>query len=341
MNKKFGSSRGQIMVLYAGALAFALLGAIALCTDVAVMYVNWQSVRKAADAGALAGADQFAASIPSMNIQAFSGPAAGCSGSVEQQAACTYAVNNTAAAGEVNVSIPATTVPASVPAAYANETVQVTVNRTNIPVLFGAALGMKNPYAATVTAVAVGPLPLNGAKNPFPAGIPQQPNGQPITYGTQFSLTNADPGKNANYGPGNWGWLDIGGTGAKNLQDVIANGCSCDLSVGQSIQPKTGESWGPVSGAVNALITNPGLAPANLTGNESQLVTVPIVTPFTNGSTAVTILGFAEVWLVSDITKQSNAQVLTVEFIKYVPNDGLSGGGPNDFGAYSKPALVM
>ena len=331
MKKIRNKSRGQIAVLYAGIIA-VLLGAIGLCTDVAVMYVNWQTVQKAADAGALAGAAQFLPTAPPFTA------AAGCGGDVEHQAGCTYAFNNSAALSEINVTVPATTVPASVPAAYASQTVQVTVNRTNIPVLFGAALGITTPYQANVTAVAVGPLPLIGAKNPFPAGIP---SGQPMTPGTQFSLTNADPGKNASYGPGNWGWLDIGGSGANNLQDNISNGCDCNLKVGQSITPKTGESWGPVSGAVDALITNPGPPPATLTGNESQLVTVPIVTPFTNGSSAVTILGFAEVWLVSDIVKSSNSQVLTVQFVKFVPNDGLGGGGPNDFGAYSKPALVQ
>lgn len=341
MNKIFSKSRGQVMIMYAVAIG-GLLAAVALGTDVAVMYVNWQQVRKAADSGALAAADQFEADV-NPNFPAFTNVGTtGCGSSPATTAAgCTIAVNNGAASSEVNVQSPAPSVPASVPAQYASQTVQVTVNRTDIPVFFARAMGLTTPYQANATAIAVGPLPLNGAKNPFPAGIPKNPNGQPITYGTQFTLTNADPNKNGLYGAGNWGWLDIGGTGASNLQTVISNGCSCDLTVGQSITPKTGESWGPVSSAVDALITNPGLAPANLTGNESQLVTVPIVTPFTNGATAVTILGFAEVWLVSDIQKNGNGQTLTVEFLQYVPKDGLAGGGPNNFGAYSKPALVQ
>src|ERR1019366_8385214 len=55
MNRLFNYSKGQMMILYAGAIV-ALLGAVALCTDVAVMYVNWQQAQKAADAAALAGA---------------------------------------------------------------------------------------------------------------------------------------------------------------------------------------------------------------------------------------------------------------------------------------------
>src|SRR5258707_10846483 len=51
-----GKSRGQVMVLYAGVVA-VLLGAIGLCTDVGLMYMNWQQLQKAADAAVLAGAN--------------------------------------------------------------------------------------------------------------------------------------------------------------------------------------------------------------------------------------------------------------------------------------------
>ena len=47
----FKHSKGQMMVLFAGIIA-TLLGAIALCTDVAVMYVNSIQVQKAVDTAA-------------------------------------------------------------------------------------------------------------------------------------------------------------------------------------------------------------------------------------------------------------------------------------------------
>src|ERR1039457_5753645 len=85
MKKSLRSSGGQIAVLYAGILV-TLIGAIALGTDVAAMYVNWQQVRKAADAGALAGAAQFLPTAP-----AFTNPAAGCPSSPPApQAACLH-----------------------------------------------------------------------------------------------------------------------------------------------------------------------------------------------------------------------------------------------------------
>ncbi len=57
MKRIFDKSRGQMMVLYSAALAFALAGAVALCTDVGVMYMDWQHMQKIADAAALAGAN--------------------------------------------------------------------------------------------------------------------------------------------------------------------------------------------------------------------------------------------------------------------------------------------
>jgi hypothetical protein len=334
MKRIFDKPRGQMMVFYSGIIA-VLLGAIALSSDVGVMYFNWQQIRTAADASAIAGALQFLPTAPAVP------PAAGCPSSpTTNSAACTYAVNNSAKVSETTITVPAPNPPASVPAAFRSQTIQVTINRTDIPVLFGRALGMTTPYQASVTAVAVGPLPLSGARNPFPAGLPAS-SGAGLKYGQQIQLVNADPSnKNGSYGPGNWGWLDLAGTGASNIANNITSGCGCQINVNDFVGPATGEEWGQVSKAVDSLITNPGLAPANLTGNESQLVTVPIVTPFSNGNTQVQVLGFAEMWLVSNITKASNGQTLTVEFVKYVPNDGVAGGASNDFGAYSKPVLV-
>jgi hypothetical protein len=73
MKKTFVNSRGQVAVLYAG-IAAILIGAIALGSDVAVMYVNWQQMQKTADAAAIAGANYLAG-------YTFTGtPASGCTG---------------------------------------------------------------------------------------------------------------------------------------------------------------------------------------------------------------------------------------------------------------------
>jgi uncharacterized membrane protein len=48
---------GAILTLFIG----VLLGAMALSTDVGLLYFNWMQLQKAADAAALAGAEQLTA----------------------------------------------------------------------------------------------------------------------------------------------------------------------------------------------------------------------------------------------------------------------------------------
>src|SRR6516165_5820232 len=57
--KRSRFSRGQTAVILAAVLP-ALLGSVAMGTDVAVLYYNWSILRKAVDAAVLAGA----ASLP-------------------------------------------------------------------------------------------------------------------------------------------------------------------------------------------------------------------------------------------------------------------------------------
>jgi hypothetical protein len=174
------------------------------------------------------------------------------------------------------------------------------------------------------------PNPLNNCPANTPGGC--------LSYGTQFQMTG-------NYAPGNWGWLDIPnpavtGGGASLLASNITNGCRCDIKVGDFISTKPGQSWGQVQPAVNGRITGGNLLAA-ITGNESQLVTVPIVDwANVNGKKGVPVLGFAEVWIDS-ISKNSGNQVLTVQFVKYISKYASAGGASEDYGAYQPPYLVQ
>jgi hypothetical protein len=334
-------SRGQTVVLFAFALV-AIVGALALTTDVTASYWNWEQLQKAADAGALAGASQY---IP--NMPAPPPAAAGCSGSAAVSVGCTYAVQNKALASETTVQSPSPTVPASVPGGA--ETVMVSIQRSTIPVYFARLLGRTTQYSASATAIAVGPTVTNSVHNGlFPAGLPYDPNGAPLTYGTQYSLTG-------NYSSGNWGWLDLpsgfqgstspgsapSGGGASLLTSNITNGCTCDVGVGDYVASEPGIKWGPVSSAVNSLATGASL-PANLTGNEPQLVTVPIVdwSASGGGSSAVQIKGFAQVWLIG-IKKSGSDMVLNMQFVQYISKYASTGGSGTSYGSYKAPYLVQ
>ena len=345
--------KGQIAIVMTLAIA-TLLGVMALSTDVGVMYYNWMQLQKAADAAALAGATYF---LPQNGTQTLPTPtiAGSCTYATPQQnVACTYALNNYAQATDLSqggIYVPAQNVPAGVPAGA--QTIQVTLTRTNIPVFFMRALGRTNPYSAIASATAVAPTAVSSTHNGlFPVGMPPNPlNNCPantvggcLSYGSTFSLTD-------NYGPVNWGWLNIPpgwtgsmgpqtGGGASLLNTNITNGCTCDVKVGDVIATKTGEDWGQTSSAVNGLITK-GNMPSSITGNESQLVTVPIVDwGAVNGASQVTVLGFAELWIDS-ITKSGSNQILTVQFVKYVSKYASGGGGSNNYGAFIQPTLVQ
>jgi putative Flp pilus-assembly TadE/G-like protein len=85
--------KGQMAVVMTLAIA-TLLGAMALSTDVGVMYYNWMQLQKAADASALAGATYF---LTQNSTQTLPTPAinAACTYPTQQQnVACTYALNN-------------------------------------------------------------------------------------------------------------------------------------------------------------------------------------------------------------------------------------------------------
>src|SRR5712664_582235 len=94
MLKKY--SKGQVLVLYAGVLA-SLLGAVALCTDVSIAYLNHIQMQKAVDTAAIVGANYLSPSNgPAYTYSAPVGNA--CAGAAfkdsAQQAACIYAANN-------------------------------------------------------------------------------------------------------------------------------------------------------------------------------------------------------------------------------------------------------
>jgi Putative Flp pilus-assembly TadE/G-like len=337
--------RGQMAVVMTIAIV-ALLGVMSLGTDVAVMRYNWMQLQKAADASALAGATYFLAQNSTRTLP-MPAIAVGCSYPTQQQnVACTYALKNYVQQADMTqggIYVPAPIVPVSVPAGA--QTIQVTLRRTNIPVFFMRVLGRTGNYGAVASAIAVAPTPVSSIHNGlFPAAMPATPNMQALTYGSTFSLTDS-------YGPGNWGWLSIpngwdgsqgpvNAGGASQLNTNISGGCTCDMKIGDAVATQTGVAWGPVQSAVNSLITA-GSLPATLTGNESQLVTVPIVDwGAANGATQVTVLGFAEVWI-NSIAKQGSNVILTVQFVQYVTKTASGGGGTTSYGAYIPPYLVQ
>jgi hypothetical protein len=226
MKKLFEKSRGQVMVLYAGAFAFALCGAIAMGTDVAVMYVNWQQAQKTVDAAALAGANYRQGITYSGTIST------GCNGEsstdTATEAACTYAVNNGLPASSITISEPSAS------------SIKVAASETTLPYYFGKALGL-SVYSVATTATANAPGPVNTVnQGMFPAGIQctapctglsSLVPGQSISFGVKHVL---------NLSPSNYQWLSIGGNGASQLESNIEGGATGSYSIGDVVDVSSG-----------------------------------------------------------------------------------------------------
>ena len=336
MNKIFGKSRGQIMIVYAVAVA-GLLAAAALGTDVAVMYVNWQQAQKVADAAALAGANYLGGGIT------YTGTVTtGCNGDDSTdagKAACTFAVNN---------GLPAATVTISEPSA---STIKVVATNSSLPYYFGSVMGTAT-YSVSAAALANSPGPATscngcpliplGLQCTTPCAKGSLVAGQSVSFGTKFISSSINL-------PGNWGWLDLSGTGGSTLKNDIANGASGTYSVGQTVWTDTGAKVGPVNSGMSSRTSQcPSIAdpcsggnPSDIPPNDPCLVVVPVVdfaTAAKNGTTALTIETFAEVYL--DPNKTSGTSINGCFVSSIVGNTISSSGGTSD-GPQAAPTLIQ
>jgi Flp pilus assembly protein TadG len=333
-------SKGQTIVLFAGMIA-ALLGATALGTDVAVMYVNHIQMQKAVDEAAIAGANYLSPSNgPAYTYAAPAGSP--CAGAAfrdgAQQAACTYAANNGIAVdNNLTITEPTTS------------TIKVTALKTGLPYYFGGAVG-KSTYSISVTATAQTSQSVHQVnKGLFPVGLQCAPTctpeslvgGESVSFGAKFvgGLAN-----------GNWQWLDTGGNGASGIGAAITGGVSGTYTVGGTIDTKPGNNGnsGPVKTAFNDRMakcssygTDPcsGTNPTNiLNPGDPCVVVVPIV-DFTgcSGKCTLNIEGFAQVYLEPTSTSK-NIQGC---FVSTIAPDSIGSASAPAFGPLQQPALIL
>jgi Flp pilus assembly protein TadG len=330
MKRLFAYERGQIAVLYVLAMV-AMVGAVAMGTDVAVMYVNWQQLQKSVDSAALAGANYL------YDVD----PAAATS------VATNYAVSNGVTTGELNTSV-----------ASDHSSITVSAQRT-VPYYFGKVLGLSGQLEQ-VSATASAP------SNPSCIGL-CNPDGTPInttgTYGTStgqygllpvglqyntayalnqpITLTQGGTGTNGSWGPGNWGALSLGAPGGNMLRSNFASGYSGPVAVNQWVNTDTGIKSGPVDQGlqdrINAGLTEyPNGTYSNHALNDPRVATLPLVNWVNiNGASAVQIMGFAEVWLDSVNGGQINAH-----FISQVAANAFGNSTGTSYGVHGQPILI-
>jgi hypothetical protein len=338
MKAILGKSSGQIAVLYAG-IAAVLIGAIALGSDVAVMYMDWQHMQKVSDAAAVAGANYLAGYV-------FTGtPATGCSGQPDSatKAACTTAVNNGIEVAGLTLTEPTAS------------TIQVVAHQDTQPYFFGKVLGL-NTYAVSATAAAQAGGPIGAVKaGMFPVGL-QCTN--------PCNLSSLDPGQSVSFGskfvgglaPGNWQWLNpTGGSGGGDsaLSAAVQNGVSTRFSISPPnnvIQSEPGNKGnsGPVKSALGARlascasISDPcagGGNPSDIPPGDPCLVVVPAVDYHgCTGNCPLTIEGFAMIYLEAATTTSTHIEGC---FVKAITSDSIAVASAPGLGALQVPALTQ
>jgi Putative Flp pilus-assembly TadE/G-like len=345
---------GQMVVVMTLALT-ALLGALALGTDVAVIYLNWMELRKAADSAALAGAEYlgpFAATLPMSASCSWGG-----GGNPAYDVACSYAESNGVAPSEILSIGPAAMLPSNETVPPGAQTLQVSLRRSTIPMFFAKlVMPSSSNFAAAVDATAIGPAPIQTmTQGMFPAGLSVTPSPS-VDYPQPVSLTSGSSG--------NLAWLDLSACSpvgsqpaahprdhGANLAQDIANGSTCSYSIGNTIRVVSNTNFNnhsaDIDNAMQARIANPNLPPPSLmqlNTADPQVAVVPLVqmgtTTGPSGKTHqnATIVGFATLWLMN-YSDTGSSQTIGGDFMQYTDRYGV-GGALADYGAYSRPFLI-
>jgi Flp pilus assembly protein TadG len=322
-------SSGQTVVIVALILP-ALLGAVALGTDVSVFYFNWVQLQKAADSAALAGANY----LPDNPSQA-------------QTTANQLAESNGVKASEI----------VSTAVAPDNLSISIKLQRT-VPYYVAKVLGLTSGIVTT-SATATPQFPPSTLNASTPGQVPSGGDDNGANGGTCANIGTCDLipiGLDTNtvysdgesitlqqgqLGPGNWDLLALGGTGGANLRTNIANGYNSMISVGDWVTTEPGKKVGPVDqGFQDRLDLASSVDPSGtyLTHSvtDPRILVLPVVDwEHPNGRSSVEVTAFATVWLDS----YSSGQV-TVNFISQVVANSFGSPSAPYFGARGTPILT-
>jgi hypothetical protein len=296
------SKRGQIAVALI-LVIIPLIGMVGIGADLGLLYFNWGLMQKGADAAVLAGAGY----LPNHT-------------STAQTTANGYANQN----GLKNSEIVSNTV------APDNMSITMTTSRT-VPYYFLVLVGVRS---GTVKPAAKAGIQQNTeqARGLIPVGLPCSTGNCSYTAGTLYQLvqggSNGASGGSWSLGPGNWGRLALGGSGATQFLNNLTNGYQGSINVGDTVTAETGQVNGPTQQgvservdtgmAINGAVTTPTLA--TVPAYDPRLVAVPLIdfTGATGASVSLPVVGFAMLWIDSYTSKGPN-KTLNAYFLGTVP----------------------
>ena len=364
-------SKGQIAVLYAGVMA-VLLGAVAMSTDVGVMYYQWMALQRGIDSAALAGVN----SLPDAPATAATTVTA-------------YANNNGVKTAEISAitCIDATNAAfscantTSQPAGFMPVKVKVDATRVQ-PYYFARALGLTTATLNVSSTAFLPPAPsclncctvnCNSSSPPGSPGGPS-PDNVPVsgasgcgTSTAQYDIipiavddqtkdqwvnnhaytlnrVTASNGGNGPWpdAPGNWGAITLcgGGNGGSGLRTQIANGFGGAMSSEMTVTTNPGAKVGPIdqgfADLLGASTDNWSTWKANPTVADKRVVMVPMANFSTcRGQCTLKIDGFLSFYIDS-----YNSGAIIGHFIDVVAPNSVKVVATADAGLSGEPVLV-
>lgn len=276
----------------------ALCGFAALAVDMGVLMSQQQRMQAAADAGALAGAAGI-----------LQGSQTAASLAVQ------YALTNDPHA-QFTATVDTTA-----------DTVSVVSTKTTA-LWFARVIGISHGSVHASSEAEIGTM------NSGVGMVPLAVTNQVFQYGQTVDLSEgAGDGSSGNYG-----FLDLSGSGANGLEYDLAHGYDMPLYVGQQVATKPGVMSGPVEQAINdrlaaAAANSDWNSFSTATDDSPRVMFLPVVNTLdVNGKKDVTILGFAAFYL-DGLESSGGHQQIVGQFIRMVTKGSLGSG--TDFGTYS------
>lgn len=299
-----GDERGFGLVLVTAGMV-TLMGFAALVTDVGMLTLNKLRLSNAVDAAALAGAHELPYNT-----------------SLAKNVARDYAARNGFNPDEPVIS-----------AHNGRNNSKITVTATReVNYIFAKVLSLNSgTVSGSATAVVEG---LTSYKGAAPLAIPDQN----FDYNTRYILKQgANSDVLSPLGPGTFGALSLGGTGASNYESNLKYGYDERLSVGQEVDTETGNMSNPTKRAIDYRIGqcthSPPCSPASYAPGCPRILIVPVYEPTLIESgqiKKIRIIGFAA-FLVDRVTGQGNDNYIEGYFLRMTA-EGDSDSGQTDYG---------
>lgn len=257
--------KGTVLVTLAAGMV-ALLGLVAIVSDVGLLYLNRVRLVNGVDAAALAGVAELPAADKAVTT-----------------------ASHYAAVNGID--------PARLEIVVADDEASLTVrSRRRVPLFWARVLGFREAQVAAGATAATEAL--TGYQGVFPLGV----EWEDFEYGVQYRLKNGGGGGTK----GNYGALALGGRGANNYRENLAN-CYCNwLRVGREgrvelVETEPGNMSGPTSDGVRRRIQacthNPPCTFDNYHPDCPRIVVLPVVEGILQGRSLVKVVGFTAFFL--------------------------------------------